>query len=669
MNRIKILALVFAMLPMVVSAQSWKSKTMMTIGDRDITAGEFMGIYEKNNVMGEVLDKKTVDEYLDLFVDFKLKVIEAESLGMDTITKFKKEFKSYRTQLAKPYFSNDEINEKLMEEAYERMHWDINAAHILVKCDAHAVPADTLKAYQKAMKIRERIIKGEDFNAVAMEVSDDPSARDMKEIPGKRRAMKGNGGELGYFSAFDMVYPFESGAYNTKEGEISMPVRSSFGYHIIKVNSKTPACGIVNAAHIFLQVDENDPTKTDSLVAEKARNVYKEIEADGKNWNVVVNKYTDDRGTVVNNGKLSPFRVSQIVPEFITVVKSLQPREFSEPVKTNYGYHIIRLISCNGVKDYAEEKENIKKRVEKDMRAGVSEEIVMKRLMKDNKFKENVKVKDAFIASIDSTLTQGAYVVSPAVDVNKVIFKIGKDKYTVQNFIDYIVDNQRSEPFLQPAELAYDFYADFVKESVFNYEDTHLETKYPEFELLVNEYHDGILLFDLMEKEVWNKAVKDTTGIQNYYEEHKDEYVWGDRVNAIVITTMKPELVDTLNIIVNQDLAFDSVRAIVKGDSKFNNVSVKRLFFQKGDNVDVDAMPWETGKVAVVPSTVDKTTKIYKILEVRQPEPKTFKETKGVVTSAYQAQMEKEWMKMLRGKYSVTVNEKVLQKIREYYNK
>lgn len=667
MNRIKVLALVFAMLPMAVSAQSWKSKTMMTVGDKNITAGEFMQIYEKNNVTGEVLDKKSVDEYLDLFVDFKLKVIEAESLGMDTLTKFKKEFKSYRTQLAKPYFSNDEINEKLMEEAYERMQWDINAAHILVKCDAHAVPADTLKAYQKAMKIRERIIKGEDFNAVAMEVSDDPSARDMKEIPGKRRAMKGNGGELGYFSAFDMVYPFESGAYNTKEGEISMPVRSSFGYHIIKVNSKTPACGIVNAAHIFLQVDENDPTKTDSLVAEKARNVYKEIEADGKNWNVMVNKYTDDRGTVVNSGKLSPFRVSQIVPEFITAVKALQPREFSEPVKTNYGYHIIRLISCNGVKDYAEEKENIKKRIEKDMRAGVSEEIVMKRLMKDNKFKENVKVKDAFIASIDSTLTQGAFIVSPAVDVNKVIFKIGKDKYTVQNFIDYIVDNQRSEPFLQPAELAYDFYADFVKESVFNYEDTHLETKYPEFELLVNEYHDGILLFDLMEKEVWNKAVKDTTGIQNYYEEHKDEYVWGDRVNAIVITTMKPELVDTLNIIVNQDLAFDSVRAIVKGDSKFNNVSVKRVFFQKGDNVDVDAMPWEAGKVAVVPSTVDKTTKIYKILEVRQPEPKTFKETRGTVTSAYQAQMEKEWLKMLRGKYSVTVNEKVLEKVKAYY--
>ena len=656
-----------AMLPMAVSAQSWKSKTMMTVGDKNITAGEFMQIYEKNNVTGEVLDKKSVDEYLDLFVDFKLKVIEAESLGMDTITKFKKEFKSYRNQLAKPYFSNDEINEKLMEEAYERMQWDINAAHILVKCDAHAVPADTLKAYHKAMKIRERIMKGEDFNAVAMEVSDDPSARDMKEIPGKRRAMKGNGGELGYFSAFDMVYPFESGAYNTKEGEISMPVRSSFGYHIIKVNSKTPACGIINAAHIFLQVDENDPTKTDSLVAEKARNVYKEIEADGKNWNVMVNKYTDDRGTVVNSGKLSPFRVSQIVPEFITAVKALQPREFSEPVKTNYGYHIIRLISCNGAKDYAEEKENIKKRIEKDMRANVSEEIVMKRLMKDNKFKENVKVKDAFIASIDSTLTQGAFIVSPAVDVNKVIFKIGKDKYTVQNFIDYIVDNQRSEPFLQPAEYAYELYNEFKKKSVFDYEDAHLEAKYSEFNMLVSEYHDGILLFDLMEKEVWNKAVKDTLGIQQYYEEHKGEYVWGDRVNTMVITTMKPALVDTLEIIANQELAFDSVRAIVKGDSKFNNVSVKRIFFQKGDNVDVDAMPWETGKVAVVPSTVDKTTKIYKILEVRQPEPKTFKETRGTVTSAYQAQMEKEWLKMLRGKYSVTVNEKVLEKVKAYY--
>lgn len=669
MNRIKVLALVLAMLPAVVSAQSWKSKTMMTIGDRSITAGEFMGIYEKNNIASEVIEKKSVDEYLELFTNFKLKVIEAENQKMDTAAKFVKELSGYRKQLAKPYFSNDEINDKLIEEAYERMKWDISASHILIKCDEHAVPADTLKAYNKIMKIRERIMKGEDFNDVAVEVSDDPSARDRKEIPGKQRGYKGNRGYLGYFTAFDMVYPFESGAYNTKEGEVSMPVRSSFGYHLIKVHSKTPAFGMIKAAHVFLAVDETDPAKTDSLVHAKINNIYKEIDADGKNWHVIVKRYTDDRGTVTNNGLLSPFKVSQIVPEFIAALKGLEKNEIAEPIKTNYGYHIVKLVSTSGIASFDEEKENIKKRIEKDMRASVSEEVVMKRLMKENKFKENVRVKDAFIATIDSTLNDAAFVVSPEVDVNKVIFKLNKDKFTVSDFIAYITKNQKEEPFLSPAAYAYSLYDRFVKETLFAYEDAHLEMKYPEFNTLVHEYHDGILLFDLMEKEVWNKASKDTVALQKYYDEHKDEYMWNDRVKTIVITSTKPESVDTLTLLINEDLTADSIRAIVKADKKMHGVSVKTLHFQHGDNEDIDAMEWAVGTVSVVPSKVDKTTKIYKVVDVRKPEPKTYKEVRGTITSAYQTQLEQQWLDGLKTKYPVTVNETVLNKIRNYYNK
>ena len=196
-----------------------------------------MDVYEKNNVKSEVIDKKSVDEYLDMFINFELKVTEAESLKMDTLPKFIKEYEGYRKQLAKPYFSNDAATEKLVEEAYERMQWDVNASHILVRCDIHtnATPADTLKAYNKAMEIRKRILKGEDFGDVAFEMSDDPSARDTT-VNG--RFYKGNRGNLGYFTVFDMVYPFESGAYNAKVGELKMPVRSDFGYHIITVNPK-----------------------------------------------------------------------------------------------------------------------------------------------------------------------------------------------------------------------------------------------------------------------------------------------------------------------------------------------------------------------------------------------------------------------------------------------
>ena len=176
----KVLIFLAVMTPALLFAQGWKNKTLITIGDRNITAGEFMEVYEKNNLNSEVIDKKNVDEYLDMYTKFKLKVIEAENRQMDTLPKFVKEYDGYRKQLAKPYFSNAEGTEALVEEAYERMQWDVNASHILIRCDAHAVPSDTIAAYNKAMEIRSRIMKGEDFGKVAVEMSDDPSARDME---------------------------------------------------------------------------------------------------------------------------------------------------------------------------------------------------------------------------------------------------------------------------------------------------------------------------------------------------------------------------------------------------------------------------------------------------------------------------------------------------------
>ena len=663
MNKLKILVLLALMTPALLFAQGWKSKTLITIGDRNISAGEFMEVYEKNNVKSDVIDKKSVDDYLDMYINFKLKVIEAENLKMDTMPKFVNEYKNYREQLAKPYFSSEAATEQLIEEAYERMQWDLNASHILVKCDNTAVPADTLKAYNKALELRKRIMNGEDFGKVAVEASDDPSARDTT-VNG--RFYRGNSGNLGYFTVFDMVYPFETGAYNTKEGQVSMPVRSDFGYHIIKVNSKTPACGTIKAAHIFLVVDEKDPEKTDSVVKAKAYNIYNEIDKDGKNWDAIVKKYSEDKGSAQNGGALSPFRVNQIVPEFITAVKSLQPSEFSEPVKTSYGYHIVKLISTSGVRDLDAERENITKRVEKDMRAKVSDEVVLKRIMKENKFKEYTKVKDAFIATIDSTLKEGNYVVAEGVDVNKVLFKFAKQKYTIADFIEYIKEHQDKQPFLSTGSYAYKLYDEFLKESAFAYEDAHLEEKYPDFRVLVQEYHDGILLFDLMDKEVWKKAEKDTVGLQNYYDEHKDEYMWKDRVKTVYITINDPSSVERAEQIANMDLSADSIRSIVKKE-ELKGVIVKTRFFQIGDNVDIDETDWKEGVVRVIPSTVDKTTKIVKIIEVRKPEPKTLKEAKGVVISDYQTQLEADWLEALKAKYPVTINEKVLEKVRNSY--
>lgn len=662
----KILVLLIALTPALLFAQGWKSKTLITLGDRNITAGEFMEVYEKNNVKSEVIDKKSVDDYLDMYINFKLKVTEAENLKMDTLPKFVKEYEGYRKQLAKPYFTNDAVTEQLVEEAYERMQWDVNASHILIKCDVHAVPADTLKAYNKALELRKRIMNGEDFGDVAVEASEDPSARDIEAIPGKQRAYKGNRGNLGYFSVFDMVYPFENGTYNTKEGEVSMPVRSDFGYHIIKLNSKTPACGQIRAAHIFLIVDENDPEKTDSVVGAKAANIYKEIDKDGKNWDIIVKKYSDDKGSAQHGGMLTPFKVSQIVPEFIAEIKKLNENEFSEPVKTSYGYHIIKLVSKSGVKSLDEERENITKRVEKDMRAKVSEEVVLKRILKENKFKEYTKVKDAFIATIDSTLKEGKYVVAEGVDQNKVLFKLEKQEFKIADFVEYIKKHESAQPFMSEGSYAYQLYDEFVKETVFAYEDAHLEAKYPDFKLLVQEYHDGILLFDLMDKEVWKKAEMDTAGIKAFYEANKGDYMWGKRVKTIVVKVNNDESLPRMEQLIREDLTSDSLKAIVKNEG-LKGVTIKSPYFQKGDNVDIDETEWVAGTIRVIPSTVDKSTKIVKILEVREPEPKTYREARGVITSAYQSKLENDWLESLKAKYPVTVDEKVLEKIRKNY--
>ncbi len=662
-----LIALSFMMAPSLLSAQSYTKKTLITLGDKEITVKEFMDTYEKNNVNTEVIDKKSVDEYLDLYIDFKLKVAEAENLKMDTSASFIKELSNYRQQLAKPYFSNDDITDELVKEAYDRMQYDINAAHILIKCDVNAVPADTLAAYKKAMSIRDRALKGEDFGDLAAELSDDPSARDYEEIPGVRKAYKGNRGELGYFTVFDMVYPFETGVYNTAEGSISMPVRSSFGYHIIKVNSKTPASGYIRAAHIFLAVDPNDPTKSDSIVKVKAQNIYNEVVNDDKNWTDYVRRYSDDKGTLANNGVLSPFRVNQIVPEFITVVKSLEPNQISEPVKTSFGYHIIKLVGSTPPGKFENEEGKIKEKVERDMRGQLSEEIAMKRIMKDNGFKEKTKVKDAFIATIDSAIIEGQFKVSEDINTKQVLFYIKDKSWTLQNFIDYIYAKQKRQGFMTPAAYAYQLYDNYLQQEVFAYEDSKLEEKYPEFKALVQEYHDGILLFSLMENQVWNKATQDTLGLQDYYERNKDSYMWNDRVRAMVVTCQRKDNVEEIKNLVVEGIEIDSLRSYLRENKA--QASARFTYYQKGDNVNVDATEWKEGTIALYPSKVDNSTQIIKIVEVRQPEPKTFKEAKGLVTSGYQVELEAKWLKELREKYAVNVNEKLLNKVKKNYNK
>ena len=667
-NLLKTTALALFLMPaLFLGAQSKNDKeVLMTIGNEKVTVKEFSDVYYKNNLKSEVIEKKSVDEYLDLFVNFRMKVMEAEALQLDTSKKFQRELSGYRKQLAKPFMSSDDISDELLQEAYERSLKDIRASHILIRCDKHALPSDTLKAYNKALDIRKRALKGEDFGDLAVRFSEDPSAKDAKataDMP----ARKGNRGDLGYFTVFNMVYPFETGAYNTKEGEISMPVRSDFGYHIIKVVSVTEAMGTIQAAHIFLQLPFDASAEDEAAMKQKADNIYKELmDQGGKNWNEAVTKYSDDRGTVSRGGALSNFTVSRIVPEFIEVCKNLEVNEIAKPVRTVYGYHIIKMLGKTGVGSFEKESKKLSERIEKDMRSKKSDEVVLRQIRKEYNFKTNDKNLETFVATIDSTILDAAYKPDPKADMNAVLFSIDGHPTKVKDFVEYINKKQTRQKYVTPGTYAYQLYENFSNETMMDYADSHLEEKYPEFKAMVEEYRDGILLFDLMDREVWTKAVKDTIGLKDFYERNADKYMWNDRVLATVVTVARAESLPKVKAVIEAGTPLDSLREAFAHDS-ISFAYVRKGFYQRGDNQFVDQTEWKEGVTNEIPSTVDQSTVIVFIREVRKPENKTLKEAKGLVTSDYQVELEEKWMEALHKKYPVKIDEKVLDKVRKLY--
>ena len=668
-NFLKMFVLASLIMPaFFAQAQSKTDKeVLMTIGDQSITVKDFTDVYYKNNLKSDVIEKKSVDDYLELFTTFRMKVMEAERLQLDTSAKFKKELAGYRKQLAKPFMSSDDITDELIEEAYQRKLKDIRASHILIRCDKNALPSDTLKAYNKAMDIRKKALaKGADFGALADQYSDDPSAKGMKATD-QNPARPGNHGDLGYFTVFDMVYPFETGAYNTKEGEISMPVRSDFGYHLIKVVSITDALGSIQAAHIFLQLPFDAPAEDVAATKQKADNIYKELMAqNGKNWNEMVKQYTDDKGTIARNGALSSFTVSRIVPEFIEVCKSLKVDEIAKPVRTNYGFHIIKLLSTSGVSSFDKESKGLSERIEKDMRSKKSEEVVLKQVRSEYKFKQNDKNLETFLATIDSSILRNAYEPAANVDMNATLFSLENNPTKVSDFVTYIKANMTTQKYVTPATYAYQLYESFSNETAMNYADAHLEDKYPDFKALVQEYKDGILLFDLMDREVWNKAVKDTVGLAEFHKRNASKYMWGDRAYATVITVTRPESLPKVKALLDKGVELDSLRSAIQRDS-IGYAFVRKGFYQRGDNQYVDQTEWKVGVRNEIPSTVDQSTTIVCIREVRKPEQKTLKESRGLVTSDYQVELEQNWVKSLKEKYPVKINESVLEKVRNMY--
>jgi len=649
-----------------IAQKLFTKNVLVTIGDEKITKDEFIRVYEKNNTQSDLYEATAVDEYLNLYINFKLKVLEAKALMMDTIPSFKKELAGYRTQLAKPYFVDETVNEQLLNEAYSRLQKDIRASHILIMADENATPEDTLAAFNKINEIREEIVLGKDFAEAAIEYSEDPSARDREAIPNQQRFKAGNKGDLGYFTVFNMVYPFENAAYNTGLNELSPIVRTKYGYHLLKVTEIKDAMGSAEVAHIFVAL-RPEATTADSLrKVEKINNIYSKIQ-DGMTFEAAVLEYSEDKGSVKNEGKLSKFTSNRVVPQFVEVVDRLEINEISEPISTAYGLHIIKLISIDRPGSFEDESPKLKERLAKDQRSQKSEEAVITKIKKENKFKTFPNDIAAIYAAIDSTVLERKFVADSLVRMTKPVIKLKKDKYTQYDFAEFVQINQRIQDNIDKEVYLSQLFAEFEKESCLDYMDRNLENQYPEFKDLVKEYHDGILLFNLTDEKVWTKAVKDTIGLQKYFDNNRDKYVWGERVDATIFKLKDGSVSEQVITIINQYDNDGDIAKAIAADS-INSVRLIPDLFEKGDDKYIDMVDWKVGLSDAINSDVEELTVFVKINKIIPPEQKELNEARGLVTADYQTYLEKEWIEQLKDRYPVTINNDVLIKIIEENN-
>lgn len=637
-----------------------KDPVILKVAGEEITKSEFLNVYQKNNVNGEVLDRKSLEEYMDLYINFRLKVKEAESLGMDTMKSFIDELAGYRKQLAQPYLIDESMNMALLQEAYNRKKEDIRASHLLIKVDRNASPDDTLKAYKEIMALRKRAVKGEDFGKLAVEHSDDLSARD-KQMDGK--TVKGNKGDLGYFTVFDMVYPFETGAYNTKVGEISMPVRTDFGYHLIKVTDRKPALGRVQVAHILMRPPANATAADSTEMNKKTQAVYQRI-LNGEDFSALAKEFSDDKTTATKGGVLPWFGANRMIPEFIKEVSKLsKPGDLAKPFNSSFGWHIVKLVDKKDIGSYEDNLNDLKQNLARSDRAKKSEDALLSKIKDEYKFSQNQKALSEMYKAVTDSVFSGKWKAEEIKGMNKTLFTIGRRSYSQTEFAQWIEKNQHPQSKENINVYVDRMYNNFQNQKLLEYEDSQLEQKYPEFRMLMKEYRDGILLFELTEDKIWSKASKDTTGLLAFYNANKQNYMWSERADAslYIIKSEDRNIIDKVKDLIKQGLTDNEILEMINNDST-TLVSIDRRKFEKGDNEQVDAIKWEKG--AMAESVEEGKTIVIRINEVVPPEPKQLNEARGLVTANYQDYLEQQWIKELRAKYPYKVNQEVLSSIK-----
>lgn len=619
-----------------------QGETLFTLGKKAVDKEELIYLITKGKTVensAATLSREEFEANFELFINFKLKVAEAEAQGLDKSEEFFLEFASFKETLIAPFLIKNSLEEGELRKVYSRMQEVVRASHILFQFPSNATQSDSLAVLTQVLKVKAALENGDDFSTLALDNSDDPSA-------------KINKGDLGYFTGLQMIQQFEEAAYNLPLGSISDPVLTDFGYHIIQVKDRKPNPGEVSVSHILVRFDPENVAQEENA-RRRISDIYAAIQQENTVWEEIVKQSSEDPATKDQGGVLPWFGVGTMIPEFELAAFSLaEIGEISPPLKTPYGYHILRLEGKRALQSYEELEQSIKSKILRSSKSGMIQSQVVAMQKARYGFAENETAISSLSAAFASATldTFGAELTAKGLSKTP-LFTLQGSSFTTADLLKYALQEE-----ITPKGSGGFFdrwYAKFVSHSLANTEEKDLEANNNDYQALLKEYRDGILLFSLTNQEVWQKGINDSLGQVQYYNQNIQNYQWKNRIEGYLVK-------------INNSVKLEPARKALqtKGYDPASFAAFEASNTAGDYSTELGTFEYEAHPLL---SKVDRS-KTYQELQYEGSTflivlgktlpagPKKFEEVRGPVIRDYQAELEKKLNERLRAKFPVQVN-------------
>ena len=627
-----------------LQAQTSEKDVLFTVAEEPVYASEFIRIFNKNLDLVKDESQKNVDEYMKLFVNYKLKLQEAKAQDLDKKSSYVRELNNYKKQLAKNYLTDSKVTDELVLEAYERLSKEVNADHVLIRLNENASPDDTLAAYNQLLKFRDRLM-ADGFKTL------------QKEIHNGKTIYAEN---LGYFTAFKMVYDFENVAYNTPVEEVSMPFKTRFGYHIVSINDVRDSRGERTVAHIMVSDKKEEETAAETRI----NDIYNKLEQ-GESFESLAKQFSDDKSSAKSGGKLAPFSGGQLSStEFEEQAFSLKAvNDVSKPFKTEFGWHIMKLLGIKNIESFEAMRPALEAKVKKDSRSQLINTSLVNNLMERYQVSYEQPALEYFASIMTNDYFVGKWQFPEDFEKDKELVKIDSKTWVYQDFGQFLLKSQRKATEKASFDaIVKDKYRDFINIIIVQYQEDNLENENEDFAHILAEYRDGLLLFDLMETEIWNASKQDSIGLQDFYNANKGDYFWNERIDAIVASSSSKSIVKKVKKMMESGSSEEDIKSALNTQKTIN------VIFTSGTmDAEHQTLPenFEFKKGVSKVYAHNDGFIVANVNAILPQESKAFDDAKGQIMSDYQVYKEENWLKELKEKYPVVIDNTVLDKVKE----